>query len=292
MLSRSISRSKYVPRTKRSSKLTKNIMEAGCIGTCIWMGTKKGPWTPEEDEILVSHIRRYGYDNWCALPKQADWETKQLKKLEAADDHHKYYSSHQAVESVGNINISTKEFFDSFSRSHSSALTATLTQPTHMINASRNTPEIYKISPSLIKSHPKEPPFSSAIPKTSSHCEPKLSGHQYGHTIKSLSSSFTISDTSTTFPPAPVSSSMLTLEKSRSSSTKKSSPAVKKSSEKGWWELKPTPPSPMITSLEVSIFGLECFLLMGCDGKAEEIKKEAELAALVWRNKLMAEGGL
>lgn len=74
-----------------------------------------------------------------------DWETKQLKKLEAADDHHKYYSSHQAVESVGNANISAKEFSDSISRSHSSALTATLTQSTHMINASRNIPETYEL---------------------------------------------------------------------------------------------------------------------------------------------------
>ena len=38
---------------------------------CEKMGTKKGPWTPEEDEILVSHIHRYGHDNWRALPKQA-----------------------------------------------------------------------------------------------------------------------------------------------------------------------------------------------------------------------------
>lgn len=74
-----------------------------------------------------------------------DWETKQLKKLEAADDHHKYYSSHQAVESVGNATISAKEFSDSFCRSHSSALTATLTQPTHMIEASRNIPEMYEL---------------------------------------------------------------------------------------------------------------------------------------------------
>ncbi|KHN31497.1 Myb-related protein Myb4 [Glycine soja] len=35
------------------------------------MGLKKGPWTAEEDQILVSHIQRYGHGNWRALPKQA-----------------------------------------------------------------------------------------------------------------------------------------------------------------------------------------------------------------------------
>ncbi|KAF7817798.1 transcription factor MYB4-like [Senna tora] len=35
------------------------------------MGLKKGPWTPEEDQILISYIERYGHGNWRALPKQA-----------------------------------------------------------------------------------------------------------------------------------------------------------------------------------------------------------------------------
>ncbi|KAK7278219.1 hypothetical protein RJT34_23244 [Clitoria ternatea] len=38
---------------------------------CEKMGLKKGPWTPEEDQILISHIQRYGHANWRALPKQA-----------------------------------------------------------------------------------------------------------------------------------------------------------------------------------------------------------------------------
>ncbi|KAI5554554.1 hypothetical protein BDE02_19G022500 [Populus trichocarpa] len=38
---------------------------------CEMMGLKKGPWTPEEDQILVSYIRSYGHGNWRALPKQA-----------------------------------------------------------------------------------------------------------------------------------------------------------------------------------------------------------------------------
>ncbi|CAD6263040.1 unnamed protein product [Miscanthus lutarioriparius] len=35
------------------------------------MGLKKGPWTPEEDKILVAHIQSFGHSNWRALPKQA-----------------------------------------------------------------------------------------------------------------------------------------------------------------------------------------------------------------------------
>ncbi|KAF2285465.1 hypothetical protein GH714_004717 [Hevea brasiliensis] len=38
---------------------------------CEKMGLKKGPWTPEEDKILISHIQKYGHSNWRALPKLA-----------------------------------------------------------------------------------------------------------------------------------------------------------------------------------------------------------------------------
>uniref|UniRef100_A0A803LTZ9 Uncharacterized protein n=1 Tax=Chenopodium quinoa TaxID=63459 RepID=A0A803LTZ9_CHEQI len=32
---------------------------------------KKGPWTPEEDELLVSYIQKHGLGSWRALPKAA-----------------------------------------------------------------------------------------------------------------------------------------------------------------------------------------------------------------------------
>lgn len=32
---------------------------------------KKGPWTPEEDEVLISFIQKNGHDSWRALPKRA-----------------------------------------------------------------------------------------------------------------------------------------------------------------------------------------------------------------------------
>ncbi|CAA7398869.1 unnamed protein product [Spirodela intermedia] len=38
---------------------------------CEKMGLKKGPWTVEEDQVLVSYIHRHGHGNWRALPKQA-----------------------------------------------------------------------------------------------------------------------------------------------------------------------------------------------------------------------------
>ncbi|KAK8688546.1 hypothetical protein V6N13_087308 [Hibiscus sabdariffa] len=35
------------------------------------MGLKKGPWAPEEDQILINYIQLHGHGNWRALPKQA-----------------------------------------------------------------------------------------------------------------------------------------------------------------------------------------------------------------------------
>ncbi|KAJ4956874.1 hypothetical protein NE237_013657 [Protea cynaroides] len=38
---------------------------------CEKMGLKRGPWTPEEDQILIAFIQKHGHSNWRALPKQA-----------------------------------------------------------------------------------------------------------------------------------------------------------------------------------------------------------------------------
>ncbi|XP_006647539.1 transcription factor MYB30-like [Oryza brachyantha] len=38
---------------------------------CEKMGLKRGPWTAEEDRILVAHIERHGHSNWRALPRHA-----------------------------------------------------------------------------------------------------------------------------------------------------------------------------------------------------------------------------
>lgn len=38
---------------------------------CDKQGLKKGPWTTEEDELLVKYINKHGYGNWRSLPKNA-----------------------------------------------------------------------------------------------------------------------------------------------------------------------------------------------------------------------------
>ncbi|XP_010527400.1 PREDICTED: myb-related protein Myb4-like [Tarenaya hassleriana] len=38
---------------------------------CEKTGMKKGPWSLEEDQILVSFVLQHGHSNWRALPKQA-----------------------------------------------------------------------------------------------------------------------------------------------------------------------------------------------------------------------------
>ncbi|XP_065853864.1 transcription factor MYB14-like [Euphorbia lathyris] len=43
----------------------------GRVPCCGKMGLKKGAWTPQEDQILVSYIQLHGHSNWRALPKLA-----------------------------------------------------------------------------------------------------------------------------------------------------------------------------------------------------------------------------
>ncbi|GAB2286973.1 hypothetical protein Dimus_021361 [Dionaea muscipula] len=38
---------------------------------CIKVGLKRGPWTPEEDELLVNYIKGEGEGRWRTLPKRA-----------------------------------------------------------------------------------------------------------------------------------------------------------------------------------------------------------------------------
>jgi hypothetical protein len=45
--------------------------ERGTMGRppcCDQAGVKKGPWTPEEDFMLVSYIQDHGPGNWRAVP--------------------------------------------------------------------------------------------------------------------------------------------------------------------------------------------------------------------------------
>lgn len=38
---------------------------------CEKQGLKKGPWTPEEDDILIDYIKKNGHGSWRSLPKHA-----------------------------------------------------------------------------------------------------------------------------------------------------------------------------------------------------------------------------
>ncbi|KAK6940670.1 SANT/Myb domain [Dillenia turbinata] len=53
---------------RKTKKIRIKMVRAPC---CEKMGLKKGPWTPEEDKILINYIQLYGHGNWRALPKQA-----------------------------------------------------------------------------------------------------------------------------------------------------------------------------------------------------------------------------
>lgn len=58
---------------KKNSTTTGN--ENGTTATttpcCSKVGLKRGPWTPEEDEVLASFIRKEGEGRWRTLPKRA-----------------------------------------------------------------------------------------------------------------------------------------------------------------------------------------------------------------------------
>jgi hypothetical protein len=46
--------------------------DMGRAPCCDKRGLKKGPWTPEEDEILVDYIKKNGgHGSWRSLPKLA-----------------------------------------------------------------------------------------------------------------------------------------------------------------------------------------------------------------------------
>ncbi|KAK7263996.1 hypothetical protein RJT34_31597 [Clitoria ternatea] len=47
------------------------VVMMGRAPCCDENGLKKGPWTPEEDGILVDYIQKHGHGSWRALPKLA-----------------------------------------------------------------------------------------------------------------------------------------------------------------------------------------------------------------------------
>ncbi|XP_010500684.1 PREDICTED: transcription repressor MYB5 isoform X1 [Camelina sativa] len=49
----------------------KPVLSKKTTPCCTKMGMKRGPWTVEEDEILVSFIKKEGEGRWRSLPKRA-----------------------------------------------------------------------------------------------------------------------------------------------------------------------------------------------------------------------------
>ncbi|KAA8542964.1 hypothetical protein F0562_024112 [Nyssa sinensis] len=56
-----------------SSSPSKTSTKAAGVSTpcCSKVGMKRGPWTPEEDQLLASYIKREGEGRWRTLPKRA-----------------------------------------------------------------------------------------------------------------------------------------------------------------------------------------------------------------------------
>lgn len=55
---------KYLKERKKKLR-SKGMGRPPC---CEKVGIKKGPWTPEEDIILVSYIQQHGPGNWRSVP--------------------------------------------------------------------------------------------------------------------------------------------------------------------------------------------------------------------------------
>ena len=58
----------YHPNLNREKASKERMGRAPC---CEKMGLKRGPWSLEEDQLLISYIQQHGHPNWRALPKHA-----------------------------------------------------------------------------------------------------------------------------------------------------------------------------------------------------------------------------
>ncbi|KAK8633027.1 hypothetical protein V6N13_013881 [Hibiscus sabdariffa] len=56
---------------RKTTTRTKNNVGANVTPCCSKVGLKKGPWTPQEDELLTNYINKEGEGRWRTLPKQA-----------------------------------------------------------------------------------------------------------------------------------------------------------------------------------------------------------------------------
>nr|XP_027072976.1 transcription repressor MYB5-like isoform X1 [Coffea arabica] len=59
------------PSSKPQAAAAANSTGAGASSNKTKVGLKRGPWTPEEDELLSDYIKREGEGRWRTLPKKA-----------------------------------------------------------------------------------------------------------------------------------------------------------------------------------------------------------------------------
>lgn len=58
---------------------SRSEIQMGRSPCCDKRGLKKGPWTPEEDEILVEYIKKNGgHGSWRSLPSLAGFKLSPL----------------------------------------------------------------------------------------------------------------------------------------------------------------------------------------------------------------------
>jgi hypothetical protein len=49
----------------------RTLVKMGRAPCCDKDGVKRGPWSPEEDQLLVQYIKQHGHGSWRTLPKHA-----------------------------------------------------------------------------------------------------------------------------------------------------------------------------------------------------------------------------
>lgn len=64
-------------------------MGRGRAPCCDKNQVKRGPWSPSEDQKLISFIRQHGHSNWRALPRLAgtNFLGFPLLKTQSYDEH-------------------------------------------------------------------------------------------------------------------------------------------------------------------------------------------------------------
>ncbi|KAG5603293.1 hypothetical protein H5410_034663 [Solanum commersonii] len=58
-------------KTRNRASIERRRKKMGRSPCCEKLGLKRGPWSKEEDDLLINYIKKNGHPNWRALPKLA-----------------------------------------------------------------------------------------------------------------------------------------------------------------------------------------------------------------------------